>query len=200
MSGESPSCWSSRQRSPLRSRHSQRSFPACSGFTPTVALDRQAPELTEVNIPGGLSWSVQGARFFTAQWGVEGTFSQQRTSLEIGTAAGADDLYTMTLARIEASVVYQFGDGSARLRPFVFGSAGTTLFSARDLESEAKPAFSLGAGVKYFRWKTVGLRGQFNYKPTWLNDDPDGTFCAPFGFCQSRLQQVEITAGGIIRF
>jgi hypothetical protein len=131
---------------------------------------------------------------------VEGTFSQQSTSLEVGTAAGTADLYAMRLARIEASVVYQFGDGSAQLRPFAFAGAGTTLFSAHDLESEAKAAFSLGAGVKYFRWKTVGLRGQFKYKPTWLNGDPDGSFCPPFGFCQSRLQQVEITAGAIIRF
>lgn len=169
-------------------------------FTPSVALDRQAPELTDVNIPSGLTWTVQAAHFFTPRFGAEVTFSQQRTALEVGTAAGQADLFAMTLARIEGSVVYQFGDVDARLRPFVFGGAGATGFSAHDLDSEAKVALGLGAGLKYFRWKTVGLRGQFKYKPTWLNGDPDDTFCAPFGFCQRRLQQVEIAAGATIRF
>ncbi len=170
------------------------------GFTPSTDLERLAPELADLSIPGAFTWSVQGGHFFTPHWGVEGTFAQQRTALDVGTTAGTAELYPMTLAQVEGQLVYQFGEPDARLRPFVFGGAGATIFTAHDLESDAKAAFGLGAGLKYFRWDTVGLRGQFRYKPTRLNDDPEGDFCAPFGFCQRWLQQIEVALGAVIRF
>ena len=91
--------------------------------------------------------------------------------------------------------MYQFGADAARLRPFVFGGAGATFFSARDLETPPRPSFGIGGGVKYFPWQTVGLRGQFRYKPTWLNDDPDAAMCEPFGFCQAWLHADRIHRG-----
>jgi Outer membrane protein beta-barrel domain len=170
------------------------------GFTSSVELARQAPELSDLRIPGGFTFSIGGTRFLTPHWGAEVSWTQQASSLEVGTQAGSAELYKMTLAQIQANVVYQFGEAEARLRPFAFGGAGATLFSAHDLESDTKAAFGFGAGVKYFRWRTVGVRGQFRYKPTWLNDDSEGSFCAPFGFCQSWLQQVDIGIGAIVRF
>jgi outer membrane protein W len=170
------------------------------GFTPSAGLDRRAPELDELNIRSGWTWGTQFTGFFTPQWGAEVTWTQQASALEIGTSAGAADLYSMTLTQLQADIVYQFGDAAARLRPFVFGGAGATFFSARDLESETKAAFGFGAGIKYFRWTSVGFRGQFRYKPTWLNDDPEGDFCDPFGFCQGWLHQADIAGGVIIRF
>jgi outer membrane protein W len=170
------------------------------GFTPSAGLDRQAPELDDLAIRSGMTWGTQFTHFFTPQWGVDVTWTQQASALELVTSAGAADLYSMTLSQLQADVVYQFGDADARLRPFVFGGAGATFFTARDLESETKAAFGFGGGIKYFRWRSVGFRGQFRYKPTWLNDDPEGDFCDPFGFCQGWLHQAEIVAGVIIRF
>ena len=51
-----------------------------------------------------------------------------------------------------------------------------------------------------FSWDWLGIRGHFRYKPTVLNDESSGDFCDPFGFCQDTLQQIEIAAGGVIRF
>ena len=170
------------------------------GFTPSVGLERRAPDLTDLNLRGGFTFGVQAARFVKTGWSVEAVFSQQASALEAGTRDGAAELYGITLMRLQANVVYHFGADDARLRPFVLGGGGATFFSARDLETEAKASFGFGGGVKYFPWAAIGLRGQIQYKPAWLNDDPDSDFCAPFGFCQQWLQPIEVTAGVIIRF
>ena len=41
------------------------------GYTPSVDLDRRAPELDQLAIRGGFTWGVQGARLFTPHWGAE---------------------------------------------------------------------------------------------------------------------------------
>ncbi len=168
------------------------------GFTPSVGLE-PAPELTEVNIRGGFTWGVQGARFFTPRWGAEVVWMQQASALEVGTSAGTADLFSITLAQLHANLVYQFGADGERLRPFVFGGAGATFLSADDLETATKASFGLGGGLKYFPWATVGVRGQIRYKPTWLDDDVEGV-CDPLGFCQAWLQPIELGVAVVIRF
>ena len=130
------------------------------------SLEQHALDLTDLRLRGGFTWGIQGARFFTPHWGAEIVFTQQASALEAVTPAGSADLYRITLAQLQANAVYQFGDDDAQWRPFVFGGAGATFFAARDLESATKASFGLGGGIKYFPWKTIGLRGQFRYKPT----------------------------------
>ena len=72
--------------------------------------------------------------------------------------------------------------------------------SAEQRPSETKFSWGFGGGVKYFPWEGLGFRGHVRYTPTMLNDEDAGDFCDPFGFCQGTLQQVEIAAGGVVRF
>jgi opacity protein-like surface antigen len=169
-------------------------------FTPSAGLDNRAPELSELKIAGGFTWGIQGARLFGPQWGAEVLWTQQGSALTVGTDAGSSDLFTMTIRQLHGDVLYHFGEADARLRPFVFGGLGATFFSADDLESETKFSFGLGAGVKYFRWETIGIRAHFRYKPTMLNDEDAADFCDPFGFCQGTLSQVEFAGGAVVRF
>jgi opacity protein-like surface antigen len=169
-------------------------------FTPSAGLDNQAPELSELNIAGGFTWGIQGARLFGPRWGAEVLWTQQGSALTVGTEAGSTDLFTMTIRQLHGDVVYYFGAVDARLRPFVFGGLGATFFSADDLDSETKFSFALGAGVKYFRWESIGLRAHFRYKPTRLNDEDAADFCDPFGFCQGTLSQIEFAGGAVLRF
>lgn len=170
------------------------------GFTPSVSLEQQAPELSDLRIRGGFTWGIEATHFFTPNWGAEVIWQQQASALEAETPGGAADLYRLTMAQLQADVVYQFGDAAARWKPFVFGGAGATFFAAKDLESSTKPSFGFGGGVKYFPWATIGLRAQFRYKPTLLNDDNNTAICEPFGYCQGSLRPIELTAGVIIRF
>jgi outer membrane protein W len=168
--------------------------------TPSAGLDRQAEELSGLDIAGGFTWGVQGARWFTPNWGAEVLWTQQSSALRLETGGGSADLFTMTVGQLHGNVVRQFGAVDSRLRPFVFAGVGATFFSADDLQSETKLSLGLGGGVKYFPWKAIGVRGHFRYKPTMLNDEDAGDFCDPFGFCQGALQQIELAVGAIFRF
>ncbi len=170
------------------------------GYTPSADLDHRAPELNQLDIRGGLTWGAQAARLFTPHWAAEVLFTQQKSAQEIGTAAGTAHLFTMTVRQLQGSAVYHFGRANARLQPFAFAGVGATFFSAEDLKSETKLMLSFGGGFKYFPWDGLGFRAHFRYKPTMLNDEDAGTFCDPFGFCQSTLHQVEVLAGAVVRF
>jgi hypothetical protein len=164
-------------------------------YTPSVAFDRRAPELSQFDVRGGLTWGVQGA--FTPHWGAEALWTQ-RSAQQIGTDAGTTPLHDDHPAT--HATVHDFGGAASRQRLFVFGGLGATFFSADDFESETKLSFGFGGGVKYFPWKAIGLRGHVRYKATMLNDEDAGDVCLPFGFCQGSLQQFEFAAGAVVRF
>jgi outer membrane protein W len=174
-----------------------------SGFaahTPSAGLDNQAQELSGLDISGGFTWGVQGARWLTPNWGVDVLWTQQRAALRLETGDGSADLFTMTIGQLHGNLVRQFGAADARLRPFVFAGLGATFFSADDLDSETKLSLGLGGGVKYFPWNAIGIRAHVRYKPTMMNDEDAGRVCDPFGFCQGVLQQFEFAVGAIVRF
>jgi len=169
------------------------------GTTPSVQLDSHAPELDEVNVRGGYTWGLQGSRFFTSHLAAEGLWTQQRSALQLTTGAGSVDLFTMTINQVHGNVVYHLRPGG-RTRPFVFAGIGATFFDAIYQTGETKLSFGLGGGAEHFFSSTLGVRGQFRYKPTRLNDEDAGSFCDPFGFCQGTLPQVEFMAGAVVRF
>ncbi len=170
------------------------------GLTPSAAIDRKAPELDTVDVGSAFTWGAQAARFFTPSLGAEVIWTRAETALEIGTAAGKADLFSMTVKQLHGNVVYQLGQPNARWRPFVFGGLGATFFSAATLDSETKFSMDVGGGVKYFPWSDFGVRAHFRYKPTFLKDTSSGDFCDPFGFCQGSLPQIEIAGAVVWRF
>ena len=170
------------------------------GYTPSVDLDRRAPELTQLDIRGGFTWGLQAGHLFTPRWGAELLWMQQGSALRLETEAGAANVFTMTIQQLQGYVLYHFANRDSKLRPFVFGGLGATFFSATELESETKLSYGLGGGVKYFPWNAIGARASFRYTPTMLNDDETVAFCDPFGFCQGSLQQIEFAVGAVVRF
>ena len=170
------------------------------GYTPSVNLDRRAPQLRDLAIRSGFTWGAQASRALTSTWAVEALWMEQASALEAGTLAGTADLFTMTVRQLQGQAVYQLGRPDSRLRPFLFAGVGATFFSADDLESETKLSFGFGGGVKYFVWSNIGVRGHFRYKPTMLDDEEAGDFCDPFGFCQGMLNQIEVAAAVVVRF
>ena len=170
------------------------------GFTPSAAIDERASELTDADIRGGITWGLQGARFFTPSLGAEVLWTQQATAFEVGTSDGKADLFTMTVRQLHGNVVYQLGRAGATWQPFVFGGLGATFFASETVESETKFSLGVGGGVKVFLSRSVGARAHVRYKPTFLNDSSSGAFCDPFGFCQGVLQQVDFSVAAVLRF
>jgi opacity protein-like surface antigen len=167
---------------------------------PSADLDRRSSDLEELAIRGGFTWGAQAARLFGPNWAAEVMWTEHSSALQIGTAAGTADLFSITMGQVQGNAVYHFGRGGAKLRPFAFAGIGASFFSANDIPSETKFSWGLGGGIKYFAWDTLGLRAHFRYKPASLNDEAAGDFCDPFGFCQDTLQQIEFAAGAIVRF
>ena len=170
------------------------------GQTPSAGLDRQAPELSALDIRGGFTWGAQVARSFSPHWGAEVSWTRQSSALQLETGDGSADLFTMSVGQLHGNAVRRFGAADSRLRPFVLAGLGATFLSADDLQSETKLSLAVGGGVKYFPSKTIGVRGHFRYKPTLQNDEDAGDLCDPFGFCQGALQQIEFPVGAIVRF
>ena len=170
------------------------------GFTPSASIDRRAFELDQLDIRGAFTWGIQGARLFTPAWSAEVLWTQQSTALELGTAAGKTDLFTMRVRQLDGNVVYHFGPADARWRPFVFGGLGATFFSADTVNSDTKFSFDVGGGVTFFLWRSVGARAHVRYRPTLLHDTSSGDYCDPFGFCQGMLQQIELATAAVVRF
>jgi opacity protein-like surface antigen len=174
---------------------------AMAGYTPAVTLDRHAQEVDEANIEGGFSWALQLSKFITPHWGIEGGWTEQSSSFEISTRGGdAEDLYAIDIGRLRAGVVYQFGHVDAVWQPFVFAGGGATFFGAHDIPGETKFSYDIGGGLKYMKWKNVGMRAQFRYKPTQMNDTSAGDFCDAFGYCLAALRQIDVLAGMVLRF
>lgn len=170
------------------------------GYTPSVELELEAPELDEVAIRGGFTWGVQAGRLLTPRWGVEALWMRQESALEIDAAGDRADLFKLRADQIQGNVLFHFGAPGSRFQPFALAGAGATIFSADDLQSETKLSFGFGAGLKFFPWRAVGIRGHFRYKPHALSDEDAAPFCDPFGFCQNWLRQVEFAAGAVVRF
>jgi outer membrane protein W len=170
------------------------------GYTPSSALDRRARELDGLDISGGTTWGVQAARFFTPRWGAEVLWMRQSSALRIATAAGAADLFTMSVGQLHGDLVYRFSRADAAVQPFAFAGLGGTFLRADDIPSETKLSFGTGGGVKYFFSRAAGARVHVRYKPTLLDDASSGDFCVPFGFCQDTLQQFEFAGGVVLRF
>ena len=169
------------------------------GFTPSATIDQRASELSDTDIRGEITWGLQGARFFTPSLGAEVLWTQQASALEVGTADGKADLFTMTVRQLHGNVVYRLGRAGAKWQPFVFGGLGATFFTADTVESETKFSLDVGGGVKFFLSRSIGARAHIRYKPTFLNDS-SSSFCDPFGFCQGVLQQIEFSAAAVLRF
>jgi hypothetical protein len=170
------------------------------GYTTAAGLDRQAPELSGLAVRGGFTWGAQAAYAFTPHWSAEVSWARQSSGLQLETAAGSADLFSMSVGQLHANAVFRFGAEDARLRPFVFAGVGATFLGGDELESETKLSFGLGGGVAYFLAKPYGVRAHVRYKPTLLDDDDAGRYCDPFGFCQGTLNQLELAVGAVVRF
>jgi opacity protein-like surface antigen len=169
------------------------------GFTTSGDIDMKAAGIQELQAGGGFTWGLKAGHFFTDHVGFEVSWSQQEGAVTIGNRSGSAELFDMNLGLLHGNVVYRFGAPDARLTPYVLAGAGAAFLSAEDLESEAKFAWTLGAGVKWFASSRAGIRVEARYVPTMLNDT-ESEVCDPFGFCQGSLQQFELMGGVVLRF
>ena len=172
---------------------------ASAGYSTAASIDKKTTGVQDLDVVGGFTWGAQGAWFFSDHVGVEVLWTRQSTNVTLTTATGSARLLDMNVDQVLGNLVYQWGTRATPFRPFVFAGIGSAFLSADDYETDRSQAWTVGAGLKWFPMTRIGARAHVRYKPTHVNDSAS-SFCAPFGFCQSTLQQMEFAGGLVLRF
>jgi outer membrane protein W len=168
-------------------------------YTTAAGLEHDTAGVDDLTVERGVTWGAQGTYFVTERVGVEALWTYQSTDVSMKSNGSTGELFTITMNQLQGNLVYHFREGPASLTPFVFGGLGATRLDAPDLEPETKLSWTMGAGVKWFPQRHLGMRAHARYKPTQLNDGST-EFCNPFGFCQTALSHFEFALGAIFRF
>jgi opacity protein-like surface antigen len=169
------------------------------GYTTEGGLEPVARELDGYAIGGGFTWQGQFDYFVTPHLGFEASWAQREGALTLKAMSQTGELFEIDAGQLLGSVVYQWRQQGAKVRPFVFGGLGATFFRADDIPSEKKLAWAVGGGVKITLHPKLGIKLQAKYNPTVLNDE-SSEFCDPFGFCASSVSSFELLSGVVFRF
>jgi outer membrane protein W len=161
------------------------------------------------------SWGL-GIGIFTNENAEVGfLFGQQKTELDAkGTnTRKIDDL---TINSYHPYFAYNFGDGSARVRPYIMIGIGATSYSdlsyvapltgeMRTVSGETRLSTTWGGGIKAYASDAVGLRLGFQWTPTYIKSDSAGWWCDPFWGCYvvgdaQYANQFQMSGGLTVRF
>jgi outer membrane protein W len=169
------------------------------GYTTSARLEQVARELEDLEIGGGFTWAGQFDYFFTPRLGIEASWAQREGDVTVATRDGSGELFDLDADNVLGSVIYQWGAEESKIRPFVVGGLGATIFRAEDIPSETKFAWAAGGGLKLFLHRKLGIKLQAKLNSTLLNDE-SSEFCDPFGFCSSSVNPFELLSGVVFRF
>lgn len=172
---------------------------ALAGYTTPGGLEHDTRVLEDLKLAGSFTWGASAGFFFSERLGVEASWARVGSGVELVTAEASQEMFDVTIDRLQGSLVYRFGGAASRWRPFLTAGAGASIFSSTDVDTESKLSLGLGGGLKWLPSKRLGARLQARYTPTYLNDK-GSDFCDPFGFCQGWLHQFELTGGVELRF
>jgi hypothetical protein len=160
-----------------------------------------------------LSWGLSLGFFVTSNVEVEFLFDRQQSQLAV---AGSTEIEVgdMNVDNYHGVLAYNFGDGDAKVRPFVFGGLGATRYSdvgfsvgnqARSTGGETQFSTTWGAGVKLYPGERFGISLQGRWTPTYIKSDAAGWWCDPYWGCYllsdaQYANQFELTGGITLRF
>jgi opacity protein-like surface antigen len=176
-------------------------------FGGTINVDGNAaiPSLRRINFNSstnyGLTAGVSGDLI-----GVEFMWNRQPTEAVGRLAGGATFPRTIDLNidQYHGNLLYYLTHQDNKVRPYVLMGVGATRTSGPGA-SDTRFSYAVGAGVKYFFSKHMGVRVQARYAPTYLNSVASGLWCDWWGACvvvgyHNYVQQGDVTAGWVVRF
>jgi len=178
------------------------------GYRTGGSFDLDAPDATGLDIESSMSYGFTFGYVLNASQQIDFLWSRQETDLDIlGSVAGLEDQlsgFTTDYYQVEGS--YIMGATDDPVRGFFAFGAGATRFSAPDgfSGSETKLSVSIGGGAKITLGKSIGLRIQGRWIPTFFNSD-QAIFCSSGGGCIASangdiVSQAEVTTGLVVRF
>ena len=164
--------------------------------------------------PGdAFSWGVSAGYLLSDAVSLELQYDRQESQLAV---FGTADLVVgeMAVENYHFLIAYHFGARQARVRPFVFGGLGATRYGELAWSAAEKPrtiggdtrfSTTWGAGVKLWVARSVGIRLQGRWTPTYIKSDSAGWWCDPYWGCYvvgdpQYSNQFEFAGGLVIRF
>jgi len=178
------------------------------GYRLGGSFDLDAPEATGLDIESSLSYGFTIGWLLNASQQIDFRWSRQDTDLDIlGSLPGLGDHlsgFSVDNYLIEGSYIMGATDDS--VRGFVSFGVGATRFSAPDGfdGSETKLAASIGGGAKITLGKSIGLRLEGRWIPTFFNSE-QAIFCSSNNGCIASargdlVSQAEVTTGLVVCF
>jgi opacity protein-like surface antigen len=147
----------------------------------------------DLDIKSGANLGLTFGVFVTPNAEVEFLWNRQFSKFEAGNPAPSVELADVSVDNFHGNFVYNWFDGAAKLRPFLFAGLGATHYAPGDpaplggssptvvaIDSATKFSWSLGGGVKAYPAQHVGLRLTARWTPTYIKSDSAGIWCDPF--------------------
>ena len=158
-------------------------------------------------------WGIDIGFFVGPNAEVGFIYGNQPTKLVVG---GTKDVEVgdMGITTYHGTYTYNFGDGSAKVRPYLMGGLGATNFGGvsyatalRTGTTQSSTRFSStwGAGVKVYGASKVGARFGLRWTPAYIKSDAAGYWCDPYWGCYvvgnaQYANQLELNGGITFKF
>jgi hypothetical protein len=147
-------------------------------------------------------------------------FGMQPTNLEVEIAGRPSpfDIGDETITHYHGYFAYNFGE-SASVQPYLLLGLGATSFGSvdinganlpggsgtRSVDGNTKFSTTWAAGLKLFPGRTVGIRLESRWTPTYIKSDAVGWWCDPYWGCYTvgdaqYANQFNFGGGLILRF
>ena len=119
------------------------------GRTQATSIDKQAPELSGLEVRDGFTFGIQAARFFTPHWGTEVLWTEQASALRLETDAGSADSFL----HVDSATAWQRGLPVRRCR---FTAAPVCVRRPwRHVLERRQPSVRDQAVVRAWRWRQI---------------------------------------------
>jgi opacity protein-like surface antigen len=176
--------------------------------------------VNKINPTNGFSWGLNADYLATENFSIGFLFDQQMNKLNGDLNSGSKvDIAENKTYNYHGVFTYNLGGEDSKIRPYFFGGLGATNFSGGNILLKTTPApsrtsvgsetqFSTtwGGGVKFFPSKSVGLKLEMRWTPTYIKSDPAGVWCGGYYWgCwvvgdSDYSNQLKMSAGVIFRF
>ena len=196
-------------------------YTAASGFD-INQVNINGALVNRIGVDSGISFGFQGDYVMSEKFAVGFLWARQSSKLTASGATavnvGTVNIADMPIYNYLGVATYNFGEVLGKVRPYVLGGLGATVYSPGDfiiffpngttaagnLGSKTKFALTLGGGVKYFISQSFGVKASARWTPTYIGSQPGGIFCNQF-YCSlvddsKWSNQGEFSGGVIFRF
>jgi len=169
------------------------------GYTSSEGIKASQPRIiggqvyNDLDITSGGNFGLTFGVFVTPNAEIEFLWNRQFSTFNANNPSPEVELADVNVDNFHGNFVYNWSDGAAKLRPFMFIGLGATHYAPGDpaplpsqnpgavsIDSATKFSWSLGGGVKVYPASHVGLRLSARWTPTYIKSDAGGIWCDPF--------------------